>query len=177
MAPPAVAKTAPVPSLVPGPAFHLEGDGNWDVQEVPEVVLQSAAYVGDLKIEGYPCVVFETPDGDQWAQKAPGTPAPKGDEAAEQVVASVNLYALAARMAKVNLEDAHVRAARGLAPELKEAVKSLDKAVQHSRGLRTNASLEWIADLLDQQLDSLKEAESSVLGALDYVGLEEENEA
>jgi hypothetical protein len=69
------------PSLVPGPAFHLEGDGQWDVQELPEFVLNDASYVGEIKIDGYPAVVFETSAGDQWSQKAPGTPAPKGDEA------------------------------------------------------------------------------------------------
>lgn len=71
------------PELVPGPAFHLEGDGHWDVQELPHDVARGAKFTGEIKIDGYPAVVFETKDGDQWAQKAPGTPAPKGDEAAE----------------------------------------------------------------------------------------------
>ncbi len=62
-----------VPELVEGPAFHLEGDGHWDVQDLPHSVLRDAEYTGEIKIDGYPSVVFETPDGDQWAQKAPGT--------------------------------------------------------------------------------------------------------
>jgi len=76
------------PRLVPGPAFHLEGDGQWDVQDLPSAALHGARYVGRIKIDGYPAVVFETRDGDQWAQKEPGTPAPKGDEAASAISAS-----------------------------------------------------------------------------------------
>lgn len=64
-----------------GPAFHLEGDGRWDVQDLPDSVLRSAEYSGEIEIDGYPSVVFETADGDQWAQKSPGTPSPKGDGA------------------------------------------------------------------------------------------------
>ena len=74
-----------VPELVPGPAFHLEGDGQWDVQDLPPDVLRKAKYTGEIKIDGYPAVVFETSDGDQWAQKAAGTPSPKGDDAASQL--------------------------------------------------------------------------------------------
>ncbi len=70
------------PKLVRGPAFHLEGDGQWDVQDLPPEALHGARYTGEIEIDGYPAVVFETRDGDQWAQKSPGTPAPKGDEAA-----------------------------------------------------------------------------------------------
>ncbi len=74
-----------VPKLVKGPAFHLEGDGQWDVQDLPPDVIMRAEYTGEIKVDGYPAVVFETEDGDQWAQKSPGTPSPKGDEAASQI--------------------------------------------------------------------------------------------
>lgn len=74
------------PHLVPGFGFHLEGDGFWDVQEIPKNVLETAEFFGNLDIEGFQAVVFQTPSGDQWAQKAPGTPAPKGDEAKEQLM-------------------------------------------------------------------------------------------
>ncbi len=75
----------PANKLAPGLGFHLEGDGKWDVQKIPPDVLRSAKFIGELEIEGFPSVVFETPDGDQWAQKAPGVPAPKGDEAADAI--------------------------------------------------------------------------------------------
>ncbi len=78
-----------VPKLVRGPAFHLEGDGRWDVQDLPDSVLRGAEYSGEIEIDGFPAVVFEMPDGDQWAQKSPGTPAPKGDEALAQMAARV----------------------------------------------------------------------------------------
>jgi hypothetical protein len=81
------------PKLVPGPAFHLEGDGHWDVQNLPHDVARGAKYTGEIRIDGYPSVVFETEDGDQWAQKAPGTPAPKGDEASKEAVASLQKMA------------------------------------------------------------------------------------
>ncbi len=87
-----------VSELVPGPAFHLEGDGKWDIQELPSEVLKSAKYFGEIKIKGYPAVVFEMPDGDQWAQKAPGTPAPKGDEAAKSITSSDKFHKIALRM-------------------------------------------------------------------------------
>ncbi len=74
------------PKLAPGYGFHLEGDGFWDVQEIPPNVLAESKYSGEFEIEGFPAVVFEMPDGDQWAQKAPGTPAPKGDQGAETVL-------------------------------------------------------------------------------------------
>jgi hypothetical protein len=89
-----------VSELVPGPAFHLEGDGKWDVQELPSDVLKSAKYFGEIKIEGYPAVIFEMPDGDQWAQKAPGTPAPKGDEASKAITSSDKFHRIARRMVK-----------------------------------------------------------------------------
>lgn len=78
------------PELVPGIAFFLEGDGHWDVKEMPDWVLDVAEYSGDLTIQGYDCAVFVTPEGEQWAQKASGTPAPKGDEAAREILSSLS---------------------------------------------------------------------------------------
>lgn len=74
-----------VPELSPGPGFFLEGDGQWDVREIPPEVLESAEYFGEIEIEGFPSVVFTTPEMQTWAQKAPGVPAPKGDEAADAI--------------------------------------------------------------------------------------------
>lgn len=84
-----------LPELAPGLGFHLEGDGRWDVQKIPDDVLRDATYFGELEIEGFPSVVFEMPDGSQWAQKAPGVAAPKGDEAARDAISS-----MAARLAR-----------------------------------------------------------------------------
>lgn len=55
--------------LTPGYGFHLLDDGSWKVEEIPSSVLYSAKESGTLRIEGFPSRVFETPDGDMWAQK------------------------------------------------------------------------------------------------------------
>lgn len=68
-----------VPQLSPGIGFILEGDGKWDVQKIPPEVIKSAEFSGYLTIQGYKCSVFITPEGEQWAQKSSGIPAPKGD--------------------------------------------------------------------------------------------------
>ena len=86
------------PKLTPGVGFHLEGDGQWDVQEIPQHVLDNAEYIGDLTIKGYDSAIFETPEGDQWAQKSSGIPAPKGDEATQDVLATA-LGRMASRIA------------------------------------------------------------------------------
>lgn len=57
-------------SLQPGPAFRLNDSGTWDVEPVPQDVLDGATYSGHLVIQGYRCVVFDAPDGSTWAQKA-----------------------------------------------------------------------------------------------------------
>lgn len=57
--------------LQPGPAFHLQPDGTWEVKEVPPAVTRDARFSGFLAIEGYWCMVFEL-NGKQWAQKAAG---------------------------------------------------------------------------------------------------------
>lgn len=55
--------------LSPGLAFHLLDDGSWKIEKIPSSVLSSAKESGTLKIEGFPTRVFETPDGEMWAQK------------------------------------------------------------------------------------------------------------
>jgi hypothetical protein len=54
--------------LQPGPAFHLQPDGTWAVEDAPSIVVQNARYSGRLTIEGYLCAVFEL-NGEEWAQK------------------------------------------------------------------------------------------------------------
>lgn len=55
--------------LTPGYGFHLLDDGSWKVEEIPSSVIYSAEESGTLRIEGVPSRVFETPDGDMWAQR------------------------------------------------------------------------------------------------------------
>lgn len=57
--------------LQPGPAFHLQPDGTWAVEDVTPVVAQDARFSGFLAIEGYWCAVFEL-NGEEWAQKVAG---------------------------------------------------------------------------------------------------------
>lgn len=55
--------------LTPGVAYHLQPDGYWKVSEIPKSDLD-AEFSGHLTIKGDRCLVFETPSGDQWAQKS-----------------------------------------------------------------------------------------------------------
>ena len=59
--------------LQPGAAFHLGPSGQWEVKTIPPDVLKDAEVSGHLEIEGYRCTVFDTPSGESWAQKGPGT--------------------------------------------------------------------------------------------------------
>lgn len=79
----------PTPQLAPGIGFVLEGDGRWDVQTIPSKVVDSAEFNGYLTIQGYKCAVFITPEGEQWAQKVSGTPAPKGDNDLTQMATKI----------------------------------------------------------------------------------------
>ncbi len=62
------------PHLSPGVAFHLSPQGKWEAVELPEDAVKEGEFSGFLTIEGYRCSVFETPDGQQWAQKSVNTP-------------------------------------------------------------------------------------------------------
>lgn len=162
-----------VPELVSGPAFHLDGDGQWDVRELPPDVKHRAHYTGEIDIDGYPAVVFEMPDGAQWAQKAPGTPSPKAGEAAAQVVSASTsgpFLSMGKRLvAKVELEQSQLRAVRGLLDELKSCRAALDKAVQHSRSLKNDPSLEWVHDQLEAKQDELSGLASGIRESLEYL--------
>ena len=163
-----------VPKLVRGPAFHLEGDGRWDVQELPDHVLRGAEYSGEIDIEGYPAVVFEMPDGDQWAQKSPGTPSPKGDEGADQSIASAFFSARFLEMgkrvvAKVELERSQLRSVEGLLGELAACRAALDKAVQHGRVLKSDPSFEWIYDQLEAKKEELDGLATGIRESLEYL--------
>jgi len=59
--------------LSPGVGFHLTDSGQWEVKNIPPDVLTDAEVSGHLTIEGYRCTVFDTPSGEMWAQKGPGT--------------------------------------------------------------------------------------------------------
>lgn len=86
--------------LQPGVAFHLGPDGQWVVQKVPSDVLKDAEVSGHLEIEGYRCTVFDTPSGDMWAQKGPGTVASAFSEG------SGIMNSLASRVATRHLRSA-----------------------------------------------------------------------
>jgi len=59
------------PILTPGIGFHLQPDGSWDPEEIPEDVLEDAKFSGYLTIDGIKSSVFETRSKAQWAQKTP----------------------------------------------------------------------------------------------------------
>ncbi len=58
--------------MTSGLGFHLQPDGQWDVKNVPENVVRDSTFSGYLKIQGYKCLVYNTPEGDSWAQKEVG---------------------------------------------------------------------------------------------------------
>jgi len=66
-APPKPKKSVPI--LVPGLAFHLDEDGLWTPEKLPQDVIKRAVYKDELTILGYKCAVFEMEDGSLWAQK------------------------------------------------------------------------------------------------------------
>ncbi len=61
--------------LSPGQGFKLQPDGKWKAEDIPDSVLNTAKFSGYLTILNHRCIVFETPELDQWAQKVPGTSA------------------------------------------------------------------------------------------------------
>lgn len=166
------------PELTPGYGFHLEGDGFWDVQELPEEVLTGATFSGYLEIEGYQSAVFEMPDGDQWAQKQSGTPAPKGDDAAREMTASWSLHGAALRVAdresKVRLDPGLQRSLQAMSEELAAAEAALDRAVQHGRRLDIEPSFEWIVEHVKSVLSEFREFRKGAQDSIEYALPDEE---
>ena len=64
-----------IPNLSPGIGFHLQPDGSWKAEKIPQEALDTAKFSGYLTIMGYRCSVFDSKDSSQWAQKSTGTPA------------------------------------------------------------------------------------------------------
>lgn len=58
--------------LSPGNAFRLQPSGSWKVEHIPSSVLESALPSSFLTIQGIRSTIFETPEGEQWAQKSLG---------------------------------------------------------------------------------------------------------
>lgn len=169
----------PVPELVPGYGFHLEGDGFWDVQELPPDVARDAEFSAYLEIEGFPSAVFEMPDGDQWAQKEPGTSSPKGDEAARDVLSSSALHGAAGRVAgktsRINLDPGLQRSLQSMSEEMAAAEAALDKAVQHGRRLSVDPNFEWIVQHVQSVLEEFREFRKSAEDAIAYAMPEDES--
>lgn len=63
--------------LSPGNAFHLQPSGSWKVEKIPSSILESALPSAFLTIQGIRSTIFETPEGDQWAQKSLGVASAK----------------------------------------------------------------------------------------------------
>jgi hypothetical protein len=59
--------------LSPGIGFHLQ-DGKWKPEPISSQVIKNAEFSGFLTINGFRSTVFETADGEMWAQKSTGTP-------------------------------------------------------------------------------------------------------
>jgi len=167
----------PTPELTPGVGFHLEGDGHWDVQEIPDWVLENAKFSGYLTIQGYSCAVFETSEGEQWAQKSSGTPAPKGDEGARDVLSSFHGMAscvAAMRTSRMQLDPNLLEAAQSMAEEMGLAEKSLHRAVQHGRRLSVEPSFEWIISQLEQTLQEFREFRKGASESVRYLVSDDE---
>lgn len=80
--------------LSSGIGFHLQPDGRWEPEKVPDHVVENAKFSGFLTIQGYRCVVFEL-NGEQWAQKSTGTVA----TTIGNIMKSSNVSKLASRVA------------------------------------------------------------------------------
>lgn len=149
--------------LTPGYGFHLEGDGYWDVQEIPSSVISNAEFSGYLKINGYNSAVFEMKDGDQWAQKQSGTPEPKSDEAVREIM-SADIK----RTSKMAISPNLQRSLEEMSEEMVLAEKALDRAVQYGRRLETERSFDWIVSNLEITLDNFHDFRKSVSDAISY---------
>jgi hypothetical protein len=164
------------PELVSGYGFHLEGDGKWDVQQIPQYVVDNAKFSGYLTIQGYACSVFEMPDGDQWAQKSSGIPAPKGDEGAVEKLASLKKIAhriAHSKYSRVQLEPNMIRAVQSMVEEMEEAEEALSKAVQYGRILEIEPSFEWIVDQIQTVLKDFKDFRKSANESMEYITQQE----
>lgn len=77
-------KNSDIVRLTPGIGFHLQPDGTWAPEKIPDEVIDHAEFSGYLTINGYRSTVFDTEDG-SWAQKSVSVKPKTTDE----IVASV----------------------------------------------------------------------------------------
>jgi hypothetical protein len=75
----------------------------------------------------------------------------------------------AKHLAKMNVEPHVQRNALAMAEELADARKSLDKAEQYSRALRSEATLDWIPDLVKRIADEHRELSKTIDESLEYL--------
>lgn len=73
------------------------------------------------------------------------------------------------KTAKTSMEPHVVRSALAMLEEMKEAEARLRKAVQFSRALRIEPSLEWIVDQLEEAHQSCEGVVKTTEDTLDYL--------
>jgi hypothetical protein len=73
------------------------------------------------------------------------------------------------KAARMPIDQNLVRNATEMLEEMREAEAKLHRAVQFSRHLRTEPSMEWVVDQLEEQHASLAEFTKAAGEALDYL--------
>jgi len=82
-----------VPMMSDGVAFKLQEDGTWSPEEVPKGLPATVTMSGHLTIDGYRTTIFETPDGEMWAQKSSDVIVTDSDIGPEDVSEEINSVA------------------------------------------------------------------------------------
>jgi hypothetical protein len=81
----------------------------------------------------------------------------------------VNRVVTRYKTARGRLEPNVIRNAKAMLEEMQEAEARMHKAVQFSRQLRMEPSMEWIVDQLEELHSNLSEFTKNATEALDYV--------
>ncbi len=72
-------------------------------------------------------------------------------------------------VARIEMEQSQLRAVRGILDELKTCLSALDKAVQHSRSLKNDPSLEWVHDQLEARHGELSGLAVGIRESVEYL--------
>lgn len=81
----------------------------------------------------------------------------------------VNRVVARYKSARMPIEPNLVRNAKSMLEEMQEAEDKLHRAVQFSRHLRTEPSMEWVVDQLEELHGNVSEFTKSAAEALDYL--------